>query len=414
MHSGLARFLARTKLYWGLMVIILTGIVVSPATPSGDNIFLDPANLADVLRQVSIIGIMAVGMTLVILIAGIDLSVGTVMAFGSTICAMLLTLRGWTSAAVIAIPAMVIVAILTCLSLLGPLLRPVSSLPAAGRQGITGLASIGVGALVLLWALGQLDSGFGPIGVVWAAASVGLAVGALSGAIIAWGRLQPFIVTLAMMVAALGAARLVAGQDQSVYPVYTGVNATEDFEWLRSLLFDVVPVPGLIFLGIVIVFHVLLTRFRFGRYIYAIGGNEEAARLSGIAIKRIKITVFALSGMLSCSAGVLYAAQYRQGKPDAGTGMELDAIAAVVIGGTNLMGGRGSIAGTLVGVLIFGLLSNILQLRNIDTNTQLVLKGVIIVGAVLLQEGSFRHWFGNHLRRFRGTGLTRKRHDEQQ
>jgi simple sugar transport system permease protein len=414
MHSGLARFLARTKLYWGLMVIILTGIVVSPATPSGDNIFLDPANLADVLRQVSIIGIMAVGMTLVILIAGIDLSVGTVMAFGSTICAMLLTLRGWTSAAVIAIPAMVIVAILTCLSLLGPLLRPVSSLPAAGRQGITGLASIGVGALVLLWALGQLDSGFGPIGVVWAAASVGLAVGALSGAIIAWGRLQPFIVTLAMMVAALGAARLVAGQDQSVYPVYTGVNATEDFEWLRSLLFDVVPVPGLIFLGIVIVFHVLLTRFRFGRYIYAIGGNEEAARLSGIAIKRIKITVFALSGMLSCSAGVLYAAQYRQGKPDAGTGMELDAIAAVVIGGTNLMGGRGSIAGTLVGVLIFGLLSNILQLRNIDTNTQLVLKGVIIVGAVLLQEGSFRHWFGNHLRRFRGPGLTRKRHDEQQ
>jgi simple sugar transport system permease protein len=412
MDNNLARFLARTKLYWGLIVIVLTGIIVSPATPSGENIFLDPANLADVLRQVSIIGIMAVGMTLVILIAGIDLSVGTVMAFGSTVCAMLLTLRGWTNAAVIAIPAMVVVASLACLALVGPILRRASSLPAVGRQGIKWFASIGAGALMLVWALGQLGGGFGPLGVICAAASVGLAIGALSGTIIALGRLQPFIVTLAMMVAALGAARLVAGQDQSVYPVYTGVNATEDFEWLRSLLFGILPVPGLIFLATVIIFHVLLTRFRFGRYIYAIGGNEEAARLSGIAINRIKITVFALSGMLACSAGVLYAAQYRQGKPDAGTGMELDAIAAVVIGGTNLMGGRGSIAGTLVGVLIFGLLSNILQLRNIDANTQLVLKGVIIVGAVLLQEGSFRHWFGKHIRQFRETGLIGKRHHE--
>jgi simple sugar transport system permease protein len=412
MHSGLARFLARTKLYWGLIVIVLAGIIVSPATATGENIFLDPANLADVLRQVSIIGIMAVGMTLVILIAGIDLSVGTVMAFGSTVCAMLLTLRGWTSAALIAIPAMVTVAGLACLAIVGPILRRASSLPAAGRQGIKWFASIGAGALMLVWALGQLGGGFGPLGVIWAAASVGLAIGALSGMIIAWGRLQPFIVTLAMMVAALGAARLVAGQDQSVYPVYTGVNATEDFEWLRSLLFGILPVPGLIFLGTVIIFHVLLTRFRFGRYIYAIGGNEEAARLSGIAVNRVKIIVFALSGMLACSAGVLYAAQYRQGKPDAGTGMELDAIAAVVIGGTNLMGGRGSIAGTLVGVLIFGLLSNILQLRNIDANTQLVLKGVIIVGAVLLQEGSFRQWFGKRIRHTKETGLIGKEHHE--
>ncbi len=112
--------------------------------------------------------------------------------------------------------------------------------------------------------------------------------------------------------------------------------------------------------------------------------------MSGIAVDRIKILIFGLSGMLSCIAGVLYAAQYRQGKPDAGTGMELDAIAAVVIGGTNLMGGRGRIAGTLVGVLIFGLLSNILQLRNIDGNTQLVLKGAIILVAVLLQAGRLR------------------------
>jgi simple sugar transport system permease protein len=145
----------------------------------------------------------------------------------------------------------------------------------------------------------------------------------------------------------------------------------------------------------------LLRATVFGRYVYAIGGNEQAARLSGVAVDRVKIAVYALSGLLASLAGVLYTAQYRQGKPDAGVGMELDAIAAVVIGGTSLMGGKGSIAGTFVGVLIFGFLSNILQLNNIDSNTQLVLKGGIILAAVLLQErslsdlrGSIRHLVG--------------------
>ena len=123
-----------------------------------------------------------------------------------------------------------------------------------------------------------------------------------------------------------------------------------------------------------------------GSYIYAIGGNEEAARLSGIPVDRVKIVTFALSGFFAGLAGVLYAAQYRQGKPDAGSGLELDAIAAVVIGGTSLMGGRGGVVGTLIGVLIFGCLSDILQLHNIDSNLQLVLKGLIIVVTVLLQE----------------------------
>ncbi len=380
----------RAKLYWGLAALVVAGILLSPTTPTGENIFLDPANLSDVLRQVSINGIMAVGMTLVILMAGIDLSVGTVMAFGSTICAMLLTQRGWTSAAVISIPATAIVVFLGCLGLARTSLRNVVALGGRRRLLVGGAAGAVCAGLVTWWLIAQLATGFGVAGVLMAAASVGLGIGALSGTLIARGRLQPFIVTLAMMVAVLGCARLVAGQDQSVYPVYTGVNATADFEFLRAVLFGFVPVPGLLFLATVVCFHILLSRFSLGRYIYAIGGNEEAARLSGIAVDRIKILIFGLSGMLSCIAGVLYAAQYRQGKPDAGTGMELDAIAAVVIGGTNLMGGRGSIAGTLVGVLIFGLLSNILQLRNIDSNTQLVLKGAIIVVAVLLQEGRFR------------------------
>jgi len=140
------------------------------------------------------------------------------------------------------------------------------------------------------------------------------------------------------------------------------------------------------------VFHLVLTRTTFGRYVAAIGGNEQATRMSGINVDRVKVAVYALSGMLACLAGVLYTAQYRQGKPDAGAGMELDAIAAVVIGGTSLMGGKGSVVGTLVGVLIFGFLGNILQLRNIDSNTQLVLKGLIILAAVLLQEGNLRLW----------------------
>jgi ribose/xylose/arabinose/galactoside ABC-type transport system permease subunit len=152
----------------------------------------------------------------------------------------------------------------------------------------------------------------------------------------------------------------------------------------------------LFFLAALLVGWILLTFTSFGRYVYAIGGNEQATRLAGINVARIKISVYATSGFLSALAGVLYVAQYRQGKPDAGMSLELDAIAAVAIGGTSLMGGRGTLAGTFVGVLIFGLLTNILQLNNIDTNTQLLLKGIIIVAAVLIQEGSLRallpHW----------------------
>jgi ribose/xylose/arabinose/galactoside ABC-type transport system permease subunit len=218
-------------------------------------------------------------------------------------------------------------------------------------------------------------------------------MGTVNGALIVYGRLQPFIVTLAMMVGALGLARVIAGQDTAVYPVYTGSNATENFEVLRELLWGVLPVPGLFFLGVLLVFF-LITRFTtFGSYLMAIGGNEEAARLAGINVGRNKIITYALAGGLSALAGVLYVAQFRQGKPDAGLGLELDAIAAVVIGGTSLMGGRGAIMGTFVGVLIFGFLSNILQLNNIDSNTQLVLKGIIIVVAVLLQEGRFEEIF---------------------
>ena len=393
------KFILTTKLFWGLAVLYATGVVLSPVNNKGVNIFLSPGNQADVLRQVSNNGIIAVGMTLVILTGGIDLSVGSMMALGSVICAMLLTQQGWTNASLFSIPILAVVCVIICLYLI-PLIamnvpgaahrtaeKPATKIVAAGA-----FAGIILAAVAVAWTMGQLEPKFGVPGVLVTVPAVGLALGALNGVIIAKGRLQPFIVTLAMMVAILGLARLLAGQDAAVYPVYTGSNATEDFDVLRALVFDVVPVPGIFFLFAVFLFGFVLKVSTFGRYVYALGGNEQAARLAGIRVDRVKISVYAISGMLAALAGVLYTAQYRQGKPDAGTGAELDAIAAVVIGGTNLMGGRGSMTGTLVGVLIFGFLGNILLLKNIDSNTQLVLKGLIILGAVLLQEGQMAGW----------------------
>lgn len=385
MSAAALHFLLRTKLYWGLIALYAVGVFVSPVSSRGVNIFLSEANQSDVLRQVSNNGLVAIGMTLVILIAGIDLSVGSVMALGSVVCAMLLTQTGWTTAAYLAIPLFVVFVLLTVMWL--------ARLAWRGRPG-TDLLAWALGLLcaagAAAWTVGQLPGKFGVLGVLLVVPVVGLAVGTLNGVIVARARMQPFIVTLAMMVGILGVARLVAGPDTTVYPVNTGTNATQAFEALRMLIWRVLPVPGLFFLAGVLIFSLLLRRTTFGRYVYAIGGNEQATRFSGIAVERVKIAVYAISGALAALAGVLYVAQYREGKPDAGAGIELDAIAAVVIGGTNLMGGRGTVIGTLVGVLIFGFLGNILQLRNIDSNTQLVLKGVIILVAVMLQEGTVR------------------------
>jgi simple sugar transport system permease protein len=237
--------------------------------------------------------------------------------------------------------------------------------------------------------LSELPTKFGVLGVLLVTPCVALLLGSVNGLLIVTGRLQPFIATLAMMVSALGIGRLTAGQDNAVIAVYTGTNATESFEVLRSMLWGLIPVPSVFFLAAILVFGAILRFTTFGRYIYAIGGNAEAAKLSGIKVARVQFTAYMLSGLLAGIAGVLFVAQYRQGKPDAGTGLELDAIAAVVIGGTSLMGGRGGLAGTFVGVLIFGLLSDILQLQNIDSNVQLVMKGLIIVCTVLVQEQNF-------------------------
>jgi simple sugar transport system permease protein len=398
--TAAGNFLLKTKLFWGLAVLYGAGIVLSPVNRKGVNIFLEPGNQADVLRQVSNNGIIAVGMTLVILTGGIDLSVGSMMALGCMLCAMLLTLTGWTAASVTSIPILAIVSVFLC-SYLVPLvatnLRRGSAKPVEQAGMTTRLLGLVLGVVVAAslawWTTGQLQTKFGVLSVLITVPAVGLAIGGLTGLIISKGRLQPFIVTLAMMVAILGVARLLGGETAAVYPVYTGSNATDQFDILRALVLQVIPVPGIFFLVAVLTFGFILKYTSFGRYIYAIGGNEQAARLAGIRVDQIKTAVYAIAGMLASLAGVLYTAQYRQGKPDAGTGAELDAIAAVVIGGTNLMGGKGSMTGTFVGVLIFGFLTNILLLKNINSNIQFVLKGAIILAAVLLQEGQIGLWW---------------------
>lgn len=398
----LLRLLARTKLYWGLVIICLIGALTSPHTSSGNNIFLSYGNLTDVLRQVSITGLVATGMTMVILLGGIDLSVGSVMGFSTVICAMLLTKAGWTAASAMGVPAAAATSFAVVALFARFLFRGLARGRDAGAgrrreialspwRGVWLPVSLGLVAAILVgwWAMGQVTTKFGVLGVLLVAPCLALALGGINGLLIVTGRLQPFIATLAMMVSALGIARLTAGQDNAVVPVYTGTNATEAFEMLRSMLWGVLPVPSVFFLAAIILFGAILRFTAFGRYAYAIGGNVEAAKLSGIKVGQVQLTAYLLSGLLAGIAGVLFVAQYRQGKPDAGTGLELDAIAAVVIGGTSLMGGRGGLAGTFVGVLIFGLLSDILQLQNIDSNVQLVMKGLIIVCTVLVQEQNF-------------------------
>ena len=232
-------------------------------------------------------------------------------------------------------------------------------------------------------------------------------MGAASGAIIAGTKLQPFIVTLAMMISAVGLAKFIAGQGGQVHTIIRmgddQPGPPESFDRLGASVLTVerkvlpngrirevklLPVPGLFFIGCWLAALFVLHKLAVGRYIYAVGGSEETARLSGLPVAGVKIFVYAVSGGLAGLAAVMYAAQFSQGSAIAGQMKELDAIAAVVIGGTSLMGGRGSILGTLVGVMIFGYLSNILQLRAVSSEIQDILKGVVIVAAAALQSGS--------------------------
>ena len=301
--------------------IVVLAILISPVAADGSRVFLQMGNLTDILRQVSLIGIIALAMTYVILTAGIDLSVGSILALATALVAMALT-RAWQSAS--------------------------------------------YGWHILL-----------AIAVAVAASAL---VGTLNGLVIATTRIQPFIVTLAAMIGVRGLAKWLT--DNQNIDIGFGRDVAAEF---AAVFREKAIVIGAYAAGAVL-FWLMLARTVFGRHVRAIGDNERAAEYAGLPIRRTKIWVYTLSGLLSGLAGVLYAAENHQGNPNAGVAYELDAIAAVVIGGTRLSGGQGGISGTIVGTLFMGVLTNMLRLNNVDSNVEMMIKAVIIVLAVAVQK----------------------------
>jgi ribose transport system permease protein len=276
-------------------------------------VFLTPENLLNVARQVSVNAVMGAGMTFVILTAGIDLSVGSVLALAGVVMA----------------------------------------------------SAVKAGLPLALALLAGLAAGTG--------------FGVANGVTVAYGRVAPFIVTLAMLTIARGTTL-----------VYTGglpiSNLGAAFDWFGQGDVFGIPVPVLVMLLVFLLSYVVLAQMVVGRYVYAIGGNAEAARLSGINVRRYTVLVYAISGLLSAVAAVILTARLDSAQPTAGTGYELDAIAAVVLGGTTLMGGEGSIGGTLLGAFLIGVLNNGLNLLNVSSFYQQVVKGLVILLAVLLDQ----------------------------
>lgn len=228
-----------------------------------------------------------------------------------------------------------------------------------------------------------IGSGYPPIVAVVAALLVGVLIGMSTGFIISKGRLQPFIVTLAMMTIFRGAT-LVFTDGKPISAGYE-LNA-EKFSAIGNGYTFGVPNPILIMILVVGVGYFILKHTTIGRYVYAIGGNEDATKLSGVNVHRVKLFVYGVSGMLAALSGVIITARLASAQPTAGSGYELDAIAAVVLGGTSLAGGVGSVFGTIVGALIIGILNNALNLLNVSPYYQLLAKGIVILVAVLLDQ----------------------------
>ena len=252
---------------------------------------------------------------------------------------------------------------------------------------LSGGIDLSVGSIVAVSGvvLGTLLHDGQPLPMAIAASiATGVACGVVNGALVSWGRLPPFIVTLGMMSVARGAAlvftegRPVSGFDGGLRSLATG-----------SIGF--VPAPVVVMILVYLVAHLVLTRTTFGRYVYAIGGNEEATRLSGVNVRAHKTAVYGVSGLMSAVAAVILTARLNSAQPIAGMMYELDAIAATVIGGTSLMGGEGSLGGTLVGALIMGVLRNGLNLLGVSSFLQQIVIGAVIVGAVLVDTVLKRH-----------------------
>ena len=229
----------------------------------------------------------------------------------------------------------------------------------------------------------MLASGVDSIIAIPVALIVGLVVGALNGVLISKGKLQPFIVTLATMTMLRGATLVFTDGK----PIGTGFEANSKlFAWFGNGYMLGIPVPIIVIIVTFLVALFVLTQTKIGRYVYALGGNEEATKLSGISTDKVKIFVYAISGMMAALAGIIITSRLSSAQPTAGSGYELDAIAAVVLGGTSLAGGTGTIVGTMIGALIIGVLNNALNLMDVSSYFQMLAKGSVILLAVLLDR----------------------------
>ena len=292
-----------------VVVLFIMCIIISIATDK----FLTAANIVSVLRQISINTYIALGMTLIIILGHIDLSVGAIVAMSGTLTVGFIVNQG------LPIPLAIILGIL-----------------------------------------------------------IGILTGFVSGFVVSHFRVPAFIITMAMMNVANGVAY-----------VYSGGQSTRiTNEFFSSIgmgyLFKVIPLPVVYMVILIIIISFVLNKTKFGTYVYAIGGNRESARLSGVPIKKVEIIVFTLSGLLSAFAGLVLCSRMYSGQPSVGSGYELDAIAACVLGGTSMSGGKGRISGTVFGALVIGIISNGLNLIGVSSYWQLIIKGLIIACAVLL------------------------------
>jgi ribose transport system permease protein len=288
------------------LIICVLMTILSP-------VFLTVTNILNVVRQTSIFGVMAIGMTFVILTGGIDLSVGSILAVAGAIAA------------------------------------------------------------------GMLKGGAGIVPVVLLALIIGVGCGLANGLFITLGRIAPFVVTLGMM----SIARSLTLIYTKGYPIsgFTG-----PYRFIGGGDIVSIPFPIIVFLLTVVVAWLILTQTRLGRYTYAIGGNEETVKLSGINSSFYKTIVYVISGITAAMSALILTSRLNSAEPVAGQGYELDVIAAVVIGGTSLNGGRGSVWGTLIGALLIGVINNGMNLLGISPYFQLLVKGLIIIGAVLLDR----------------------------
>ncbi len=308
--NAATRTLVDNKALFALLLLATISAVLSPH-------FFSVDNALNILRQTSINAIIAMGVTFVILTAGIDLSVGSVLALTGAFAATMTA------------------------------------------SGLSVTASV-------------------PI-----ALASGALIGAVSGMVVAYGRVQAFIATLVAMTMLRGAT-LVFTDGR---PVGIGSTEAADVFWFIGGGYWLgIPVPIYLMFVVYAMCWAVLHHTRFGRYVYAVGGNEKVARLSGINVNAIKIAVFAVSGTCAALAGIILTARLGSAQPNAGFGYELDAIAAAVIGGTSLMGGRGRIFGTLIGALVIGVLNNVLNILDVSSYFQMIAKGAVILLAVLVDS----------------------------